>query len=418
MPMNTTLPRRRPSSRARRAARTTCSTISPVREVALEPGLAGGAEAAGHGAPGLGRDAHGRAVAVVHEHGLDAGAPVESEQPLHGCARAVDRLGHGRQGGRQVAVEAGPQGLGQRGQLGGRCELPVQAVPHLVDPVARLAGQDPGERVAVHVVAGGHPRQGTALAGLGRRYRASVPSFWRLVDADSARPRAAAGRPTAPRVRTPRVHHRDIQGGAARAAVFGVSDGLVSNMGLILGVAGADPQPAVVRLAGLAGLIAGAISMAAGEYNSMRVQSELLQRELRIEARELRRRPEHETGSWPTSTSSAASPPDQARDVAEAMMSDPEMALETHAPRGAGHRPRAARVAVGRGGVVVRVVLDRRAGPADPVVRDVGDRRQASRRWSSAWSPRWSWAGSSVDPPNGPSPGRSPARSCSRWCRR
>ena len=90
-------------------------------------------------------------------------------------------------------------------------------------------------------------------------------------------------------------HHRDIQGGSARAAVFGVSDGLVSNMGLILGVAGADPAPAVVRLAGLAGLVSGAISMAAGEYNSMRVQAELLERELAIEARELRRRPEHET---------------------------------------------------------------------------------------------------------------------------
>src|SRR3712207_8737446 len=78
-------------------------------------------------------------------------------------------------------------------------------------------------------------------------------------------------------------HHRDLQGGAARAAVFGVSDGLVSNVGLILGVAGADPAPGVVRLAGLAGLIAGAISMAAGEYNSMRVQAELLERELELE---------------------------------------------------------------------------------------------------------------------------------------
>src|ERR671912_2835157 len=93
----------------------------------------------------------------------------------------------------------------------------------------------------------------------------------------------------------PEHHHRDVQGGTARAAVFGVSDGLVSNMGLILGVAGADPAPAVVRLAGLAGLVSGAISMAAGEYNSMRVQAELLERELSIEAAELDRRPQHET---------------------------------------------------------------------------------------------------------------------------
>ena len=64
--------------------------------------------------------------------------------------------------------------------------------------------------------------------------------------------RAAAGRRTRPASAHPEFHHRDVQGGAARAAVFGVSDGLVSNMGLILGVAGASPA-GVVRLAGLPG---------------------------------------------------------------------------------------------------------------------------------------------------------------------
>jgi VIT1/CCC1 family predicted Fe2+/Mn2+ transporter len=129
----------------------------------------------------------------------------------------------------------------------------------------------------------------------------------------------------------PEHHHRDIQGGSARAAVFGVSDGLVSNMGLILGVAGADPAPAVVRLAGLAGLISGAVSMAAGEYNSMRVQAELLQRELAVEAREHRRRPEHETAELAGIYEQRGLPADQAREVAEAMMSDPDTALEAHA---------------------------------------------------------------------------------------
>ena len=129
----------------------------------------------------------------------------------------------------------------------------------------------------------------------------------------------------------PEHHHRDIQGGSARAAIFGVSDGLVSNMGLILGVAGADPAPAVVRLAGLAGLVSGAISMAAGEYNSMRVQSELLKRELRLEARELRRRPEHETAELAGIYEDRGVEPSEARQLAEAMMRDPEVALETHA---------------------------------------------------------------------------------------
>jgi len=71
--------------------------------------------------------------------------------------------------------------------------------------------------------------------------------------------------------------------------------------------------------------------MAAGEYNSMRVQSELLLRELRIEARELRRRPEHETRELAAIYEERGLAPEQARDVAEALMSDPEMALEAHA---------------------------------------------------------------------------------------
>lgn len=129
----------------------------------------------------------------------------------------------------------------------------------------------------------------------------------------------------------PEHHHRDVQGGAARAAVFGVSDGLVSNMGLILGVAGASPAPGVVRLAGLAGLVAGAISMAAGEYNSMRVQAELLARELRVEAREHVRRPQYETAELAEVYESRGIPPDQAEAVAAAIMRDPEAALEVHA---------------------------------------------------------------------------------------
>jgi len=137
----------------------------------------------------------------------------------------------------------------------------------------------------------------------------------------------------------PEFEHRDVQGGAARAAVFGVSDGLVSNMGLILGVAGADPAPAVVRLAGLAGLVSGAISMAAGEYNSMRVQSELLERELTIEARELRRRPEAETAELAAIYEQRGLNADEAAMVAETLMSDPDTALETHAREELGINP-------------------------------------------------------------------------------
>jgi VIT1/CCC1 family predicted Fe2+/Mn2+ transporter len=126
-------------------------------------------------------------------------------------------------------------------------------------------------------------------------------------------------------------HHRDVKGGAARAAVFGVSDGLVSNTGLILAMAGADPGADVVRLAGLGGLIAGAISMAAGEYNSMKVQAELLERELDLERREHVRNPHVETVELAQIYQSRGVEPDAARDLAEAMMANPDLALQAHA---------------------------------------------------------------------------------------
>ncbi len=126
-------------------------------------------------------------------------------------------------------------------------------------------------------------------------------------------------------------HHRDIQGGVARAAVFGASDGLVSNVSLILGVAGADPGASFVRLAGLAGLIAGAVSMAAGEYGSMKAQQELLERELAIERRELARNPHVETVELTQLYQSRGVDPDLARKMAQGVMTDPETALQAHA---------------------------------------------------------------------------------------
>src|SRR5438874_4331611 len=129
----------------------------------------------------------------------------------------------------------------------------------------------------------------------------------------------------------PEPHHRNVQGGTARAAVFGISDGLVSNVSLILGVAGANPGAGVVRLAGLAGLIAGAVSMAAGEYVSMKAQTELYERELDLERRELRRNPHVETVELTQIYQSRGVDPDRARELAQQMMADPELALQTHA---------------------------------------------------------------------------------------
>ncbi len=134
-------------------------------------------------------------------------------------------------------------------------------------------------------------------------------------------------------------HHRDLHGGAARAAVFGVSDGLVSNVSLILGVAGATPAPGFVRLAGLAGLIAGSVSMGAGEYVSMKAQSELLEHELDMERRELKRNPKVEIAELAQIYASQGVDPERARLVAEELMADPETALRAHAREELGINP-------------------------------------------------------------------------------
>ncbi|HVL04849.1 MAG TPA: VIT1/CCC1 transporter family protein [Acidimicrobiales bacterium] len=129
----------------------------------------------------------------------------------------------------------------------------------------------------------------------------------------------------------PEKHHRDVQGGTARAAVFGVSDGLVSNVAIVLGFAGANPGPGLVRLAGLAGLIGGAVSMAAGEYISMTAQAELLERELEMERLELRRRPEAERRELAQIYRARGVDEDTAEQLATALSRDPELALQTHA---------------------------------------------------------------------------------------
>jgi VIT1/CCC1 family predicted Fe2+/Mn2+ transporter len=129
----------------------------------------------------------------------------------------------------------------------------------------------------------------------------------------------------------PPSHHRNIQGGAARAAVLGVSDGLVTNVSLILGVAGAHSAAGLVRLAGVAGLLAGAFSMAAGEYVSMRAQTELLEHELEMERIELRRSPDAELAELAQLYESRGVDPGVAGELAEEMMRTPELALQTHA---------------------------------------------------------------------------------------
>jgi VIT1/CCC1 family predicted Fe2+/Mn2+ transporter len=117
-----------------------------------------------------------------------------------------------------------------------------------------------------------------------------------------AKQEAAAGRTIAAmqgispggRIARSEGRHRAGVGGVLRASVFGMNDGLVSNFSLVMGVAGGTATKSFVVLAGVAGLVAGALSMASGEWISIRSQVELYQNELRIEREELRAFPEEE----------------------------------------------------------------------------------------------------------------------------
>lgn len=138
---------------------------------------------------------------------------------------------------------------------------------------------------------------------------------------------------------TPPHQHRDFRGGGARAAVFGVSDGLVTNVSLVLGIAGANPGGSIVRLAGVAGLIAGSFSMAAGEYLSMTAQRELMERELEVERRSLSHSPEGEAAELRGVYVQRGIDPAVASDMVNEVMQDPELALETHAREELGITP-------------------------------------------------------------------------------
>ncbi|MFN8170336.1 MAG: VIT1/CCC1 transporter family protein [Candidatus Nanopelagicales bacterium] len=123
--------------------------------------------------------------------------------------------------------------------------------------------------------------------------------------------------------------HRVDRSGTARAAVFGVSDGLVSNTALVMGFAGAAPANSTVLFAGLAGLLAGAFSMAAGEYVSMASQRDLFRREIELEAAELREKPEEEQRELELIYRAKGLDRAAAQATAAQLMANPDSALDT-----------------------------------------------------------------------------------------
>jgi VIT1/CCC1 family predicted Fe2+/Mn2+ transporter len=123
--------------------------------------------------------------------------------------------------------------------------------------------------------------------------------------------------------------HRSGRSGTLRAVIFGVSDGLVSNLALVMGVAGAaHDHGSFVLLAGIAGLLAGAFSMAAGEYISMQSQRELFERQIALERAEMEAMPEEEEAEMAALYRSKGFRDDEARAIAHRLFEDPERALD------------------------------------------------------------------------------------------
>lgn len=134
-------------------------------------------------------------------------------------------------------------------------------------------------------------------------------------------------------------HQRSAAGNALRAGVFGVNDGLVSNAALIYGVAGAAQEPRVIVLAGVAGLLAGAFSMAAGEYVSVRSQREMFEYQIGLERDELETYPDEEAAELALIYAAKGMAPAEARRLADTLMQDPERALDTLAREELGLNP-------------------------------------------------------------------------------
>jgi vacuolar iron transporter family protein len=137
----------------------------------------------------------------------------------------------------------------------------------------------------------------------------------------------------------PEHHHADVTGGWLRAAVFGAMDGLVSNVGLIAGVGGGGVAPATIIVTGFAGLVAGAISMALGEYSSVRTATEQVAAEVAKERRELERNPEQETEELAQAWIARGLPAGLAHQVARAVHTNPDEALRVHAQEELGVDP-------------------------------------------------------------------------------
>jgi VIT1/CCC1 family predicted Fe2+/Mn2+ transporter len=125
-------------------------------------------------------------------------------------------------------------------------------------------------------------------------------------------------------------HHSDVSGGWLRAAVFGAMDGLVTNIGLVAGVGGGGADRELIILTGMAGLVAGAFSMALGEFASVDTQNEAVAHEVSVERDEIRRHPNAEQAELAGMYEELGLSPDTAQAVSRDVHRNPELAVRIH----------------------------------------------------------------------------------------
>ncbi|ETK36953.1 VIT1/CCC1 transporter family protein [Microbispora sp. ATCC PTA-5024] len=292
--------------------------------------------------------------------GLAAGAAGERRRILTELAAVEER--HAAHWAAKLAA------LGEDVPGAGRPGLRVR----LLSALARRFSADvvlPLVERAEHADAGLYDGDPDAAPGMAVDERSHARVLTRLRDAGGA-----GGREIARHERW----HRGDRSGTLRAAVFGVNDGLVSNTSLVMGFAGSGAAGRTVLFAGLAGLLAGAFSMAAGEYVSMRSQREAYEREIALESEELRDDPEAEAEELALIYRAKGLDADEAERVATTIMKDREAALDTMAREELGLDPDdlgspwgaalSSFAAFAAGAVVAVLPYLFGAGPAAPVV--------------------------------------------------
>lgn len=165
-------------------------------------------------------------------------------------------------------------------------------------------------------------------------------SVYRCPEMDPAQlPAGKRGHPLPTTIDEIGKHHSNVASGALRAGVFGVNDGLVSNTCLVMGVAGAGIGASEILLTGVAGLLAGAFSMAAGEFISMLSQREMFEYQLSQEKDEIERYPQHQTEELAIIFAARGVPEGEAQDLAKHIMANPKQALDVLAREELGLNP-------------------------------------------------------------------------------